>query len=167
MSDELKPCPFCGGRNWRKGVDDDALIECNDCGVKVLLDFRYLDTTNWNSRPIEDAIKHDLVIYRDAAIVIGQERDTLRAALAAATARAESAEAERNELRLVAATFRDVNNNYFAMEHELATANERARLAEAVCELDALDTSISFAEWCNKHNGALAAWQAAKEAQAI
>jgi hypothetical protein len=93
--------------------------------------------------------------------------DEVEAALCAATARAESAEAERNELRQLQSAFSEINVDYFELGCQLAAANERARLAEAVCELDALDMNISFAEWCHKHNAALAAWRAEKDPHSV
>ena len=52
MSDELRPCPFCGGAavnsHW-------GLIYCgqvNKCGTGTAVSAR-----GWNSRPIEDALR--------------------------------------------------------------------------------------------------------------
>jgi len=46
MSNELKPCPFCGGNAV---VNGDGNAECGDCFVESL--------TDWNTRPIEDALR--------------------------------------------------------------------------------------------------------------
>lgn len=46
MSEELKPCPFCGSTN---GASLDAWRHC-ECGAVSLL-------SKWNSRPIEDALR--------------------------------------------------------------------------------------------------------------
>lgn len=37
MSDELKPCPFCGTTNIEQGIDDltNYYIGCADCGCQV------------------------------------------------------------------------------------------------------------------------------------
>ena len=61
MSDILKPCPFCGspaelrGGYWKEYNYD---IYCPECGVILI---SYSDdpndlTTQWNTRPIEDAL---------------------------------------------------------------------------------------------------------------
>ena len=51
MSEELKPCPFCGGSN----ITEEASISvvfCADCGGEKDTDFG----GDWNTRPIEDAL---------------------------------------------------------------------------------------------------------------
>ena len=50
MSEELKPCPFCGGSN----ITEEASISvvfCADCGGE-----KDTDMGSWNTRPIEDAL---------------------------------------------------------------------------------------------------------------
>ena len=54
VNDELKPCPFCGGRhiecNNDTGPNDDYFvewIECMDCGAKAN------DEAAWNRRTPE------------------------------------------------------------------------------------------------------------------
>jgi len=47
MSEELKPCPFCG-----EPVEFNKFAEkvvCEDCGATIYSDY-------WNTRPIEDAL---------------------------------------------------------------------------------------------------------------
>ena len=48
MSEELKPCPFCGGC---KIVSEEELnvTLCNGCSAET-------DIFDWNNRPIEDAL---------------------------------------------------------------------------------------------------------------
>ena len=64
MSEELKPCPFCGGEdvehlpdgfgNWLVGcVTCDYRIQCVDCTEEEAI--RY-----WNTRPTEDALKAEV-----------------------------------------------------------------------------------------------------------
>jgi len=65
MSEELKPCPFCGstkyvGKDWinpngEEPCEIDELYEsawCEICGVSMMQDWN-----DWNARPIEDAIR--------------------------------------------------------------------------------------------------------------
>jgi transcription initiation factor TFIIIB Brf1 subunit/transcription initiation factor TFIIB len=66
MSEEMKPCPFCGGSNWRATSEERTCITCSDCGVSVIFDFRFMSQTNWNTRPIEDALKSENERFRKA-----------------------------------------------------------------------------------------------------
>ena len=50
MSDELKPCPFCGGRK----IDQTLNPQCESCGAKVAT------VAQWDFRPIEDALRRAL-----------------------------------------------------------------------------------------------------------
>ncbi|AZN71832.1 restriction alleviation protein, Lar family [Georhizobium profundi] len=34
-ADELKPCPFCGGRDMRVNRTTASWISCNDCGAET------------------------------------------------------------------------------------------------------------------------------------
>jgi len=57
MSEELKACPYCGGKVHRIGGDNEDVshdIECTKCAYI----FYDLSTGNgwWNSRPLEDAL---------------------------------------------------------------------------------------------------------------
>jgi len=55
MSEELKPCPFCGGSN----ITEEASISvvfCADCGGE-----KDTDMGSWNTRPIEDALNARIV----------------------------------------------------------------------------------------------------------
>ena len=58
---ELKPCPFCGGTNWRATNDEFTCVTCNDCGTIITFDFRFIEETNLNTRPIEDALQERIV----------------------------------------------------------------------------------------------------------
>ena len=51
MSEELRPCPFCGGRHIETAENLD-LVYCFDCGAKMRTDLG----GGWNTRPIEDAL---------------------------------------------------------------------------------------------------------------
>jgi len=52
MSEELRPCPFCGGKNVLSTELQDGLpfIAYCQCGAEN-------EAENWNTRPIEDALK--------------------------------------------------------------------------------------------------------------
>ena len=54
MSNELKPCPFCGAQPRWQGPDD---LACPECDILVAW-------PDWNSRPIEDALAADLAAAR-------------------------------------------------------------------------------------------------------
>lgn len=61
MSEELKPCPFCGMTSLI--IEDyqpmqDVHVVCKDCGAKVSFDgIRYTVASRWNMRPIEQALE--------------------------------------------------------------------------------------------------------------
>ncbi len=50
--EELRPCPFCGGKNVLSTELQDGLpfIAYCQCGAEN-------EAENWNTRPIEDALK--------------------------------------------------------------------------------------------------------------
>lgn len=55
MSEELKPCPFCGGDAVvMSDTEDGLMIGCggDNCGF-----MGYYDEIGWNSRPLEDALR--------------------------------------------------------------------------------------------------------------
>lgn len=66
MSEELKPCPFCGDSNLTeiKGGEGQRAWSCDYCGA----DGPLVSTNDpekaekaWNRRPIEDALKAEIV----------------------------------------------------------------------------------------------------------
>lgn len=61
MTDELKPCPFCGKSELHieKSID---VIYCKTCGAEM-----DMERGDWNTRPIEDALQSQLAA-RDALI---------------------------------------------------------------------------------------------------
>ncbi len=81
MTDELKPCPFCGSNN---GVvlDSPEYVACIVCG------FEGVAIQDYNRRPIEDELRAE----RDAAV----------ARVAELEARLKSAEHEVHEILLAA-----------------------------------------------------------------
>jgi len=56
MSEELRPCPFCGAMpdNERGVVRYDPGVICHTKGC--LLECRWFPIDDWNTRPIEDAL---------------------------------------------------------------------------------------------------------------
>lgn len=78
MSEKLKPCPFCG-RPESEGKDGCI------CRSDTLTKMRRMD---WNTRPIEDALKSELEAVKVAADSVGRlnkvlksENERLRTAL--------------------------------------------------------------------------------------
>ena len=61
MSEELKPCPFCGMTSLT--IEDNQKVQdvhvlCKDCGAKVSFEgIRYTVASRWNMRPIEHALE--------------------------------------------------------------------------------------------------------------
>jgi len=55
MVTELKPCPFCGGAIIIEGNEE---VWCDYCGVLT-------SATDWNTRPIEDALRVQLEKVED------------------------------------------------------------------------------------------------------
>ena len=83
MSDELKPCPFCGGEaNVDTGYEIDGIL-CDGCGFWYRFD-GYTDSKDaidfWNTRPVDQ---------------LRAERDRLRQVLVAVATRLESAADDR------------------------------------------------------------------------
>jgi ribosomal protein S27AE len=61
MDEELKPCPFCGGKKITE--DEEYGIYCERCGYGWQWDdFASNETVKekWNFRPIEDALRQQL-----------------------------------------------------------------------------------------------------------
>jgi len=64
MNDELKPCPFCGGKaRLLRGMFDEYAVGCgNDncefCGENSQDTQKAI--SQWNTRPIEDAMRAEL-----------------------------------------------------------------------------------------------------------
>ena len=64
MSEELKPCPFCGSENLRQGnveysFGTDIFIKCVDCSGKMQLCAEYGETQlikAWNRRANDETI---------------------------------------------------------------------------------------------------------------
>lgn len=72
MSDELKPCPFCGGEaGWVSGS-----IHCSSCGVSMRGTFGPAAETNkrWNAR-VERTCRMNHVLLYDEEGVEGIECD--------------------------------------------------------------------------------------------
>lgn len=70
MSDELKPCPFCGSshiRNIENGMGQN-LTGCNSCGSRITYQIEDLELAAkvWNTRPVEDALRAENERLREA-----------------------------------------------------------------------------------------------------
>ncbi len=70
MTDELKPCPFCGWKAEIKGPDGDTggmwEISCpNTCRALVVAERRDWAVRRWNTRPVEDELRADATLWRD------------------------------------------------------------------------------------------------------
>lgn len=51
MSDEIKPCPFCGGpANWERTITD-ASVWCARCRAKVVRDHYLGSSADWDATP--------------------------------------------------------------------------------------------------------------------
>lgn len=94
MSEELRPCPFCGGEaqvnTWTlHGITESRCFCSNsDCPNSV----RTVALEQWNTRPIEDALR------LEAADVFSRQIIELEAANARLTAELSALRAEKAEL---------------------------------------------------------------------
>lgn len=63
MSNELKPCPFCGGEAWQfipsdvRMINKGCFVECKRCGVRTSCGYPNGDTVDvsllvWNTRAL-------------------------------------------------------------------------------------------------------------------
>jgi hypothetical protein len=59
MGEELKPCPFCGG----KSSVDNGSVGCDNCGIWTV---KFVDVSipinYWNTRPLEEQAERDRLI---------------------------------------------------------------------------------------------------------
>jgi Lar family restriction alleviation protein len=68
MSEELKPCPFCGGDAslivktfFGLPEEDVYTVACNDCKSQSCYSDDHKETIKiWNTRPAEDALKAEV-----------------------------------------------------------------------------------------------------------
>ncbi len=67
MSEELKPCPFCGGEAEEF---HENRIGCSNVSPKQVL----LGKEEWNTRPIEDALRSQLAVAKETLSRISEGR---------------------------------------------------------------------------------------------
>ncbi len=61
MSDELKPCPFCGKSLYYEETPMGIDAHCTSKGCVLYgKKFLWLKTQAWNTRPIEDALQVEI-----------------------------------------------------------------------------------------------------------
>jgi len=80
MSEELKACPFCGSLSVREGCDTpDAkwhYVECDDCHATSKADLGVSGAIeNWNTRPLEDALRTELDACKSVLADAETQRD--------------------------------------------------------------------------------------------
>lgn len=68
---ELKPCPFCGGKAYFLHGRKNECITCEECGhrfysLEIGEDAQKELWKQWNSRPIEDALREENRKLREA-----------------------------------------------------------------------------------------------------
>jgi len=64
MSEELKACPFCGGKGgniYDTEKHDPSCYFIKTASMKVM----YGTVEEWNTRPIEDALRYKLTVAKD------------------------------------------------------------------------------------------------------
>ena len=94
MFDELKPCPFCGGKApivVKEVQYPDTpharmwyAVECNACDVVGDWDLGESGArAKWNSRPIEDALRAEIIKWIEAGnagtALINEQRSVIQA----------------------------------------------------------------------------------------
>lgn len=92
MSEELKPCPFCGANDPYHEISEDEIhvwVACGNCfatSSRIHTKHNTAPDFAWNTRPIEDALRAELDAWKaahkrlfDEMTVVIKERDTLRA----------------------------------------------------------------------------------------
>lgn len=69
MSDELKPCPFCGFERPHFMEEGHWIyMACESCGCGGPVSTQMRDPSdNWNTRPLEDALRAELAAARAEA----------------------------------------------------------------------------------------------------
>ncbi|NIR30241.1 MAG: hypothetical protein GWN84_13210, partial [Gammaproteobacteria bacterium] len=68
MSEELRPCPFCGGPGEHREVDEgDHRIVCEDCGAMCeTMGDASGAARAWQGRPVEDELRVEVERLREA-----------------------------------------------------------------------------------------------------
>jgi len=58
--EELKPCPFCGGKSY----ESNTFVSCNQDNGECPVCAYAFDVNIWNNRPIEDQLRADLLFTK-------------------------------------------------------------------------------------------------------
>lgn len=79
MSEELKPCPFCGEEIYSEFYSHRAEEFDGHCTNKKCLlygkDLLFFNTAKWNSRPIEDALRAENEKLKEALREIASHKE--------------------------------------------------------------------------------------------
>lgn len=87
MSNELKPCPFCGGKDLKKEVIDGIegmiyRVSCPHCAntMPMTVDTSMEEAIRiWNTRPVEDKLKQvNECIKREFDVLRVREKNIMR-----------------------------------------------------------------------------------------
>lgn len=143
MTEELKPCPFCG-MNTVLGEDDSGLDQyyCGNpmCHVSVITDSRCDNAwKTWNTRPIEDALRAERDALKSEVERIGKEYGDLDA-INSQTVKMHSDQLDYSlELRAEVERLRVINNSTycaFCSAHYERTEDALAQVRDhiKVCE---------------------------------
>jgi predicted RNase H-like nuclease (RuvC/YqgF family) len=139
---ELKACPYCGSLSVREGCDTpDAkwhYVECDDCHATSKADLGVSGATeNWNTRPIEDALRAQHVAEMETKVEALEWRDkeicTLRKELYDARYEAnlanrgfETVEKQDTNLRAELVEWKSAHDN---LARQLSVANDTVEIA--------------------------------------
>lgn len=77
MSEELKPCPFCGGRGVESIVVGIKAIMCENANCSM----GAMEVDEWNTRPIEDVLKAANVTASQIIADLQEENDALKSSV--------------------------------------------------------------------------------------
>ena len=125
MSNELKPCPFCGGTELEKEKYCDLIgwlyrVRCKNCPTVMIESLADMEDAikKWNTRPYEDRLQREIVPLEYENMRLKEESSKLHDIID----KAILALAEHNPFQLAA---------LFAASQALN--NEKQKMAKACC----------------------------------